>query len=144
MKAISIEALQEAAKSKPAGYIEDVMARVTKQDETHVFLDNADYYILRDKYSGTNDFPMHGPGTQLHELLARWGIKASEGCSCRGRMIQMNKWGIDGCEKNIETIVEWLKQEASKRRLPFAASLGRMLVRRAIANARREASRGSS
>jgi len=53
----------------------------------------------------------------------------------------MDRMGIDWCEQNIETIVEWLKQEATSRGLPFFATAGRMLVRRAINNARKEAER---
>jgi len=53
----------------------------------------------------------------------------------------MNKWGIAGCEQNVETIVEWMKEEAAKRKLPYLNTVGRILVRRAISNARREAER---
>jgi len=144
VKAISIEALHEAAKSRPDGYLDDVMAYATKQDETHVFLATEDFYLLRDKYSGTSDFPMSGPGAHLHKILGTFGIKFSEGCSCRGRMIQMNKWGVQGCEENIETIVEWLKEEAARRKLPYITAAGRMLVRRAIHNARKEAQRAEA
>jgi hypothetical protein len=46
--------------------------------------------------------------------------------------------GCDWCDQNIDTIVGWLQEEAQKRRLPFVDAAGRMLVRRAIANARRQ------
>jgi len=53
----------------------------------------------------------------------------------------MNRMGNDWCEQNTETIVEWMKEEASNRGLPFLDAVGRMLVRRAIHNARKEAER---
>lgn len=141
MKGVSVKELEEAAKAKPSGYLDDVLSYVVERTETHVVFDNADYYMLRDKYSGDVD-PVHrGPGTELHKLLAFFGVHMRAGCSCRGRMVQMNKWGCDGCEANIETIVEWMKEEAAARGLPYITTVGRMLVRRAVHNARKEAER---
>ena len=139
MKGVSIEALHEAAKSKPEGYLEDVLSYVVERKDTHVLFETDDYYMLRDKYSGDVD-PVHrGVGTELHKLLGKFGIGMQKGCGCKGRMTQMNKWGCGGCEANIETILEWLKEEAAKRRLPFARPLARLLVKRAIANAKKAA-----
>ena len=141
MKRVSHKALRSVASSRPAGYLDDVLSYVVERTETHVLFNNADYYMLRDKYSGDVD-PVHrGPGTELHKLLAFFGVHMRAGCSCRGRMVQMNKWGCDGCEANIETIVEWMKEEAAARGLPYLSTVGRMLVRRAIHNARKEAER---
>lgn len=144
MKGVSIKALEEAAKTKPAGYLDDVLSYVVRRDDTHVVFENADYYMLRNKYSGDVD-PVHmGPGTELHKILERFGIHILPGCACRGRMTQMNKWGCDGCEENIETIVGWLQEEAGKRGLPYLKTAGRLLVRRAISNARKEAERATN
>ena len=142
MKGVSIEALHEAAKDKPEGYLEDVLAYVSARDGQYVLFETDDYYMLRDKYSGDVDPMVRGPGTELHRLLGRFGIHMQKGCGCKGRMVQMNKWGPVGCAENFETIIEWLKEEAGKRGLPFFSMPARMLVRRAIANARKEASRG--
>jgi hypothetical protein len=49
----------------------------------------------------------------------------------------MNAKGCQWCEDNIHQIVDWLREEATKRGLPFIDVAGRVLVRRAIANARR-------
>jgi hypothetical protein len=141
VKGVSIEAINEASKSKPEGYLKDVMSYVVERKDNFVLFENDDYYMLRDKYSGDVD-PVHrGPGTELHKLLAFFGVYMRAGCSCRGRMVQMNKWGCNGCEQNIQTIVEWMKEEAAARGLPYLSTVGRMLVRRAIHNARREAER---
>ena len=81
--------------------------------------------------------PPHGPGTELKKLLATIGITATPNCSCNARAAEMDRQGADWCEHNIDTIVGWLRQEAEKRGLPFFDIAGRLLVRRAIRNARR-------
>ncbi len=141
MKGVSLEQLKAAATDKPEGYLDDVLSYVVERTDTHVVFENDDYYMLRDKYSGDVDPSVRGPGTELHKLLSKFGIHMKKGCACRGRMVQMNKWGCDGCEENLETIVEWMKEEAANRRLPYLSTVGRMLVRRAISNARKEAER---
>jgi hypothetical protein len=102
-----------------------------------LLFENDDYYMLRDKYSGDVDPMVRGPGTELHRLLGRFGLHMKKGCACKARMVQMNKWGCDGCEENIDTIVEWLAEEAANRGLPFLNTVGRLLVKRAIHNARK-------
>ena len=81
----------------------------------------------------------HGPGTELKKLLARWGINAAGDCPCNRHAQQMNLWGCDECERRIEEIVGWLRDEAHRRGLPWIDAAGRLLVRRAISNARRAA-----
>lgn len=83
-------------------------------------------------------------GTHLARILSLFIQSPSKSCKCRARANHMNAMGNDWCEQNIETIVEWLKEEASARGLPFFSPVARMLVRRAIANARKEASRGKA
>lgn len=78
-------------------------------------------------------------GTELAKLLSRLGINAEEkGCKCKSRAAHMDARGCDWCEANIDTIVGWLREEATKRGLPFVDIAGRFLVRRAIANARKK------
>jgi hypothetical protein len=48
----------------------------------------------------------------------------------------MDRRGIEWCDKNIELIVDWLEEEATKRHLPFVRSLGKSLVNKAIRNAK--------
>ena len=83
------------------------------------------------------DIPEEGPGAELKKLLSLIGLSASPDCSCNQRAAQMNLWGPDACEQRIDEIVGWLREEAKNRGLPFIDAAGRMLVRRAIANARR-------
>jgi hypothetical protein len=83
----------------------------------------------------------HGPGTELKALLKRVGIVASPGCSCntRAKLMDANELKEPGwCEKNLETICDWLQEEATKRKLPFFRMAGKILVRKAIRNARKK------
>jgi hypothetical protein len=84
--------------------------------------------------------PPPGPGTELKKLLAKVGIIAAPNCSCNARAAEMDARGCDWCEENIDTIVGWLREEATKRGLPFLDAAGRLLVKRAIRNARKAAS----
>jgi hypothetical protein len=78
-----------------------------------------------------------GPGTELKKLLKLVGITASPTCSCNTRAMTMDANGCEWCEANIDTIVGWLREEATKRGLPFVDTAGRLLVKRAIRNARK-------
>jgi hypothetical protein len=81
------------------------------------------------------------PGTELHSLLRRFGIEPTPTCACRAKAAQMDAWGPDECSKpeRIDEVVAVMREEAEARGLPFLDLAGRLLVRRAIANARRNA-----
>ena len=82
----------------------------------------------------------YGPGTELKRLLSRIGIKAEPGCKCNARAAEMDRMekAFPGwCEANIDVIVGWLREEATKRGLPFLDAAGAMLVKRAIKNAKK-------
>jgi len=85
--------------------------------------------------------PTHGPGTELSKLLKRFGISPTPTCQCRAKAAQMDAWGCDEASKpeRIDEVVAVMREEAAARGLPFVDLAGRLLVRRAIANARRNA-----
>jgi len=85
--------------------------------------------------------PTSGPGTELSKLLKRFGIEPTPTCACRAKAAEMDAWGADECEKpeRIAEVVGVMRAEAEARGLPFLDVAGRLLVRRAIANARRNA-----
>jgi hypothetical protein len=139
VKRVTQEALQKVAINKPAGYLDEVMAASSKVENGWVHFEDAAFRRLLKKYSPER--LSRGPGTVLHDMLSIFGIHIKPGCQCRARMEQMNKWGCKGCEENIDTIVGWLAEEAANRGLPYISTVGRMLVRRAIHNARKEAER---
>lgn len=48
-------------------------------------------------------------GDVLADLIRkRYGQSATSDCDCTSRISQMNAWGPDDCEANLETIVGWL------------------------------------
>jgi hypothetical protein len=83
--------------------------------------------------------PSNGPGTELSKLLKRFGINPTPTCSCRAKAAQMDAWGPDECSRpeRIEEVVAVMRAEAAARGLPFVDMVGRLLVRRAIKNARK-------
>ena len=81
--------------------------------------------------------PVPGPGTHLASILGRLGLSETPGCKCTAFAAQMNNLGVDGCSERIMEIVGWLRAEAENRGLPFVDFVARMLVNRAISNARR-------
>lgn len=118
-------------------------------DETHPAypspigqIETSEQWLNRQISSIQGAAPTNGPGTELKKLLAKIGITATPTCSCNARARRMDEeesrepgW----CEAHLDEIVGWLREEAKKRGLPFLDIAGRVLVRRAIRNARREA-----
>jgi len=78
-----------------------------------------------------------GPGTEMKKLLAKIGITSSPDCQCNARARYMDEQGPEWCEQNMAEIIGWLREEAEKRKLPFVDFAGRLLVKKAIANARK-------
>jgi len=80
-----------------------------------------------------------GPGTELSKLLKRFGIESTPGCSCLPKAAEMDALGCDECSRpeRIEEVVGVMREEAKARGLPFIDAVGRILVKRAIRNARR-------
>ena len=85
--------------------------------------------------------PTHGPGTELSRLLKRFGISPTPTCACRAKAAEMDAWGCDEASRpeRIDEVVAVMRAEAAARGLPFLDVAGRLLVRRAISNARRNA-----
>jgi hypothetical protein len=86
-----------------------------------------------------------GPGTYLKRSIERWqrllpwlNLSPYPGCQCNETARLMDIWGVDGCRKRMESILDRLEKEAEKRRLsiPFRRSLARLMVLRAIRRAR--------
>ena len=77
------------------------------------------------------------PGTLLSKMIKSLGFVMSDSCSCKKHALEMNEKGNDWCEQNIDTIVEWLREEATKRKLPFIDLVGKLMVSRAIKKSRK-------
>ena len=80
-----------------------------------------------------SSLPESGPGTELQGLLSWFGH--STRCKCASRAKIMDQWGPDVCERNIDAIEGWLKEEAKSRGLPLPILHGpvaRSLIKKAI------------
>jgi hypothetical protein len=84
-----------------------------------------------------NEWDPAGPGTQLKKLLGKIGIKSTEGCSCNRRAKLMNERGIEWCEQNVGEIVGWLREEASRRGLPFLDMPAKIIINKSIKMAKK-------
>lgn len=98
--------------------------------------DNPASYI-RSLYAKTLEEHPNHPGTILSKMIKSVGIQMTDSCSCKRHALEMNENGNDWCEQNIDTVVGWLREEASKRGLPFMDALGKLLVGRAIKKSRK-------
>jgi len=134
MITLSLASLAKTAEKRPPGYLEDVLSRA-EVDGDKVVITSEQYKLLRAKYRQ----PEHtsGPGTELKALLSKIGITSSPTCSCNKRASLMDARGIPWCEENVETICDWLQEEAAKRNLPFLRSAGKLLIRMALRNAKK-------
>jgi hypothetical protein len=123
------------------GYtLDEVMPCVVSQDGDEWTINtDSDFYPRVSRLPEPVAPPTHGPGTELKKLLAKVGITASPDCACNARAAEMDRQGVEWCESNLDTIVDWLREQAEARGLPFLDLAGRLLVRRAISNARRNA-----
>jgi hypothetical protein len=98
--------------------------------------DNPSVY-LRSLYPKTLEEHPNHPGTILSKMIKSVGIQMTDSCSCKRHALEMNEHGNDWCEQNIDTVVGWLREEASRRGLPFMDALGKLLVGRAIKKSRK-------
>lgn len=55
---------------------------------------------------------LEGPGTRLYAALEKLGLPHCD--ECLTRAFAMDLWGPEGCRKNRETILRWLRSEASR------------------------------
>ncbi len=65
-------------------------------------------------------------------MLARIGIVPGRSCCCHATAVKMDREGGAWCLENIEGIVSVMRAEAERRKLPFIATVARMMVKRAV------------
>ncbi len=79
-----------------------------------------------------------GAGTELKNIIARFGLKPGFNCKCGQHIREMDTKGVEWCAENIDTITGWLREEAQQANLPFTEIGAKLLIRRAISNARKK------
>ncbi len=146
------------ARCEQRGYdIDEVMACVVEKKTDDMWIINIDhpaypkfpkhnkdhpsYRIMENIRSGkvknTQNFG-EGVGTELKNLLSWMNIRATENCDCNSKAKFLNEKGIEWCKQNIDTICVWLKEEATKRNIPFFNYGATKLVKFAIFRAERK------
>jgi hypothetical protein len=133
---ISCRRLHLEARCRERGYtLDDVRACIVSEDGDQITVDETHKAYP----SGS------GPGTELKKLLAGWPFRivATPDCKCTTRARYMDAQGCDWCESpdGMAEIMGFLRESAAERGLPFVDMAGRMLVRRAINNARKAEAR---
>jgi len=125
------------------GYtLDEVMPCVVSQDGDEWTIDTeSEFYPRVSRLPEPVTIPASGPGTELSRLLRRFGIEPTPTCACRAKAAEMDRWGPDECSRpeRIDEVVAVMRAEAEARGMPFLDVAGRLLVRRAISNARRNA-----
>jgi hypothetical protein len=131
------------ARCTERGYtLDEVMPCVVSQDGDEWTIDTeSEFYPRVSRLPEPAPIPTSGPGTELSKLLKRIGISPTPTCACRAKQQEMDLWGCDEASKpeRIEEVVKVMREEAAARGLPFVDLAGRLLVRRAIQNARKAA-----
>jgi len=83
-----------------------------------------------------------GPGTELKNLLSKLRLFSAGGCGCDNHAAEMDRRGSVWCRSNMELIVDWLEEEAEKRKLlAFTRTLAKGLVWCAIRRAEKLAAK---
>jgi hypothetical protein len=148
-----IRVIVAASAARPDGYVDAVLSAGTVTgagDARVVSLTEDAYADIARRFSGKTSEQIAatmqglppifgGPGAELKKLLKRFGIESTPACKCNAMARQMDAWGTEEFSKpeRIEEVLAVMRAEAAKRKLPFLDAVGRMLIRRAIANARR-------
>lgn len=85
-----------------------------------------------------------GSGAELKKILKMIGIESTPDCSCNRYAAKMDADGPDLCEENIESTLDWLKEQAESRGLGalFVRPFVKMAVMRAIKKARKKIASG--
>lgn len=82
--------------------------------------------------------PSGGAGTELKNLIGKFGLRPGLNCKCGQHIREMDSKGVEWCAENISTITEWLREEAQRAKLPFTEIGAKLLIRKAIANAKKK------
>jgi hypothetical protein len=162
------ELLLLAAKHRPPGYLETVLAAGV-DDGTFVRIPRERYQELVNEFAAHGPLSAHppppkpgvslvtkarnfaasaarhvtsGPGTELKALLATIGIVASPTCKCNAMARRMDAWGPDESLAHMEEIVDVMEETAKARKLPFLRAGARQMVRLACWKARRKTRQG--
>jgi hypothetical protein len=132
MKILHLSDLKLVEKNKPNGYIEDIISNCIENIDDEIFvLEDKQYEYLISKYKLQS-----GVGFELKNMFQKFGIKIEEDSLIDKKFTDMNNLGYEWCELNSKVILLWLEEEAKKRKIPFIRIVGKILLSKAIRNAK--------
>jgi hypothetical protein len=120
------------------GYaLESVMDCVTHQDNDMWTID--EHHPKYPKLKIDNNIKVtktvdigQGVGSELKKIISWFNIHATPNCTCNQKAKIMNDNGILWCKNNQNIILDWLKEEADKRKLPFIKYIVKKIIKLAI------------
>jgi len=119
--------------------LEEVAECIASEDDAGVIVVDVNHPAYPASQRPKSPEAFGRPGTILKHWLAALMFKVTPNCRCNDRARIMDDRGCDWCEDNLMRIVDWLREEAEKRGIPFVQSIAAILVKRAISAARKEA-----
>lgn len=139
-----------AARCHERGYtLEEVRACIVSEDGDSITVDETHAAYPRHPKHGhppkTPEAPppAGGPGTNLKAFFLKWfGQKATPNCSCNAVAAQMDTMGPQWCRDNMDWILEQIRLNAERRKLPFIRAVVEPIVLLAIRKAERQAKSG--
>lgn len=93
-----------------------------------------DFYHLKSNY--INNKKIIGVGDTLSTIIKKIGFSYPPISSARTMLTFLNKKGIDWCEENQPTILEWFKYECKLNNIPFLEIIAKAILRLAIRKAK--------
>lgn len=78
-----------------------------------------------------------GPGTELKKLLSWFSLPTAD-CQCETHAQIMNIWGPAKCREELETIIEWVVEEAEQQNYP-SGPITRLAIKAIVKQAIRNA-----
>ena len=148
------------AEERPAGYVDDILSQAIEHNDVIAIFTVEAYDNLcaayRENYEplvpvftlpteDAEDITVtqpDGPGSLLVKILAWYGHAASPSCPCINNAKLMNANGPDWCSFKVNLVVEWVREEAVKRNVPFVEEVVAVLVQKAIALSRKALGHG--
>lgn len=131
------------ARCRERGYtLEEVRACIVSEDGDTITVDETHpAYPRTPRHIPQPDpVPTEGAGTYLKAFFLKWfGQQATPNCSCNAVAARMDTMGPQWCRDNMEWILEQIRLNAERRKLPFIRAVVQPIVLLAIRKAERSA-----
>lgn len=152
---IELQALKQAAATRPPDYFDDVLSHADNITEHYIELSVVNYDKLCKKYRENHvtiydqirqtlrlqkAVPLQNknlPGEVLLRFLRQFGFNVSADCPCRKKIALINARGVDWANENRAQIKTWLTEEAAHWGVAVSQNFAENLIARAFDFSRR-------